>query len=526
MYSQVGRPRLSESAKKSNRMKPLEVFRRKLARTNTGRASATRAYTWRKRQSSRELPSTPPSSNLIVSSTVESHTVSVQSLESSPAVSEVSSSLKPNNSSSSSSDSDSGDDAVLSKASATTGSEESFPRNSKRSRSLRVSLTLPPSVETSPVASAANKTSPPDASIVALASTQWTEPSTDAVNSSNNSPVATFGSTNESSLPEVEEINMECSEIPSSEVVQQETVIPAPITTTQPTIDGVQSTIEDASKLLPPPLTSELKEVEQKTQSDDSTTVHNPSPPPLNHSIVAPPCSEGVVPSPPPLNTEVTNQIKASKVEGDDDVIIIENKPGSKRGREPCSEMHNITTPTATSAANDAPNNKNSEENLVKIAAGVTTLKPSKFKRQSVIQDVSPPPVIHSPLEKLQLQVKQNNLLSRVAARKNSVSHQHVIEQSARPTANLPISLQSKPPQTLPVPPKTIISTTNTVPLSHGPPEPSQHVSVATNTISGPPQLSSTVGVEAIVQYSNRPREPPVKRPRLLPIEVRHGILP
>ena len=155
MYGQVGRPRLSESGRRGSKMRPLELLRRKLAKSDVGRASANRAGNWRKRRGKEDSGA---GSTKIQCTTVESCTVSVQQASSTDVISHNN---QPNSSVNDNSDESESEESGLVTTNKNGDNEEQYCPPSKRPRSLRVSLTLPPSVDTSPLSSANVRSPPP-----------------------------------------------------------------------------------------------------------------------------------------------------------------------------------------------------------------------------------------------------------------------------------------------------------------------------------------------------------------------------
>ena len=155
IYGQVGRPRLSESGRRGSKMRPLELLRRKLAKSDVGRASANRAGNWRKRRGKEDSGA---GSTKIQCTTVESCTVSVQQASSTDVISHNS---QPNSSVNDNSDESESEESGLVTANKNGDNEAQYCPPSKRPRSLRVSLTLPPSVDTSPLSSANVRSPPP-----------------------------------------------------------------------------------------------------------------------------------------------------------------------------------------------------------------------------------------------------------------------------------------------------------------------------------------------------------------------------
>lgn len=379
--------------------------------------------------------------------TVESHTLSIQQVEAVSSSEPISTPSSAMNSAD-----DEGAD-----------SESSFFSVSKKPRSLRVSLTLPPSVETSPVSSSTQK-SPPCLPLPwkQLEEKSFTTPM------ETTSIAADVDSSPEPSL----QIKIEESE--SEECTTVEDTEPHCISDKE--VECID--LDDSSQILPPPLS------------------HNDAgPSPLNNTMTI---QGGISQSKPVLpsqNAEAQNIITLSPTQphqnlsielpeqplqttesskSDPDVIIIEDNSPQKTNRTHISSSKETLSQRNTTAITPPASDHSS---LVKVVAGVTSLMPCKYRRTSVIHSstaVSPPPPLStpSPLEQLQMQVKQANQLSRTQSRRNSALNINTNVAPLQKTAAFTPS--SKPaaatfassPRPI-APKKATASTSTSPPLSH-----------------------------------------------------------
>ena len=415
-------------------MKPLEVLRRKLAKTNTGRASATRASNWRKRHHSKDIQSPSVQSVKITDHTpTEACTVSVRNV--SPDASSVTS-TKPNDSSDT-------ECFELHNAGSVNDDDSICPPASKRPRSLRVSLTLPPSVETSP---SLIKTSTSPSASDKVIDEQW---------DIDNAATIEHNSEKEMDACTANDKHMECDEMSVQEQIARSTSNSEPSTSN----DDQSANTELTG---PPPLKSELEKTASTPSLAALADIQQRDIPPL-YSATA---NEF---TPPPLNADSSNVVNSSTasiaMEDDDDVIIIEEKCNKVA---PAVPSNTDTVQSDTAESSTATTKISSNESLVKVAAGVTTLKPNKPKRPSIIQEplVSPPPgaTTQSPLEVLQNQIRQTTShRQQNKTRKPSMHMEWKYPHVSRPLS-CSTNVSSSPVQQRVILPKPV----TTVPLSHG----------------------------------------------------------
>ena len=385
------------SRRSGNKMRPLEALRRKLAKTASGRGRGGA----RRRQPSHHHD---PSSRF----GVESHTLSVQQT-SEGILSTSSSAVETTNE----------DDETDS---------ESLITAAKRPRSLRVSLTLPPSVDTSPVSSTTQR-SPPQAQL------PWRQMDREerSVDASESSPEPTLQIKEEDSENEENGGGKGGESSPASvSVVTVSTDSDQQQTNDSQHDKSIQNIISNTgppplSSALPPPPLMELdstsntqdKEAsscvgETKKQSEEVLVISSSTVSPKDISTTTNAGSAGNA-----APVEATQQ----SMETDQDVIIIEDNSTSSRKRKtsPLPSSSNdtlITTSSKLATTVTKTSVSTPDRSLVKVVPGVTSLMPSKHSRKSVIHNTSqhttPSPVsTPSPLEQLQIQVHKQALMSR-----------------------------------------------------------------------------------------------------------------
>ena len=386
------------SRRSGNKMRPLEALRRKLAKTASGRGRGGA----RRRQPSHHHD---PSSRF----GVESHTLSVQQT-SEGILSTSSSAVETTNE----------DDETDS---------ESLITAAKRPRSLRVSLTLPPSVDTSPVSSTTQK-SPPQAQL------PWRqmdreERSVDVLESS---PEPTLQIKEEDSENEENGGGKGGESSPASvSVVTVSTDSDQQQTNDSQHDKSLQNIISNTgppplSSTLPPPPLMELDSTSNNTQDKEASSCVGETKKQSEEVLVI--SSSTVSPKDISTTTNAGSAGNAAPVEAtqqsmetDQDVIIIEDNSTSSRKRKtsPLSSSSNdtmITTSSKLATTVTKTSVSTPDRSLVKVVPGVTSLMPSKHSRKSVIHNTSqhttPSPVsTPSPLEQLQIQVHKQALMSR-----------------------------------------------------------------------------------------------------------------
>lgn len=415
------------------------MLRRKLAKTTTGRMTSSKNQITRKRPigPDSEYPYGSTSPKMSRGGTVESHTVSVQQISSSEPISTPSSTMN------------SADDEGGDSESSSLSPVRLISTSNRKPRSLRVSLTLPPSVDTSPVSSATQK-SPPDVM------SPWKHPP----------PVFQDDETAAKDDDDVVQGQqmMECS--PSGgerggHVTNASTDDEAALYID---LDN-SSTCADDSQVAAVPVNT--TRIDSSTQTTEATIVTD--------TIVTDTTVISVVQSP----VQITNDIQQSKLVtahnvASDDVIIIEDNSPLKRNKTLSSKVSYKEEIIPSSTDNSLP--------VIKAVPGVTSLMP---RRASVIQKIpgvssSPPPQFvstPSPLEQLQMQVKHAN---RTQVRRNSIPTNPVPRRNSPVAATATAGITSI---TEPTPLKV------TAPLTH---------------IDDQPIISSSSNNSAIHNTSNR----------------------
>ena len=360
-------------------MRPLEALRRKLAKTTSGpgRSGVYSYRASRKRQTSQH----DSTSSKYGRTTVESYTIGVQQTTSEGILSNSSSTVETNN------EDDESD-------------SESLIIPAKKPRSLRVSLTLPPSIDTSPVSSTTQR-SPPNVQ------PSWQEAGRAPLDASESSPEPML------------QIKVEESE---NEEGGESTGSPLAAATSASSLEQQKDTLATSeagppslnSTVLPPPLvdleSSNRRETENSSQdktSNEDVLVLSSSSSSLEAAAPSEPVSTAQNSSPEP------------------DVIIIDDDSTSRKRRTSSSSTNStsvITNKSTAETKTPTPSLPAPDRSLVKIVPGVTSLMPSKHRRASVIHTPSPVST-PSPLEQLQMQVQaqlnRNNVYT-YGGRRNS----------------------------------------------------------------------------------------------------------
>lgn len=386
-------------------MRPLEALRRKLAKSTSGpgRSGAYSYRASRKRQTSQHDATTSKYGR----TTVESYTIAVQ--QTSEGILSNSSSAVENNLEDEESDSGS---LIIA---------------AKKPRSLRVSLTLPPSVDTSPVSSTTQR-SPPNNQ------PSWQEPALDA---------------SESSPEPMLQIKVEESE---TEEGVESRGSPLTVATSASNLERQKEALA-TNEAGPPPLNSTAPPPLVDLEPSNSQEIDNSSNDKTSNEdvLVLSSSSSSLEAAAAPDNKKPTPSEPVPTVQGsppEPDVIIIDDESTSSRKRKSSSSSTNSTSVATSKSPTETKTPTPSappDRSLVKIVPGVTSLMPSKHKRASVIHTPSPVST-PSPLEQLQMQVQaqlnRNNVYT-YGGRRNSYhgSNSRTVTTSASsPAASTPLS--------------------------------------------------------------------------------------
>ena len=263
------------------------------------------------------------------------------------------------------------------------------PPPKKKPRSLRVSLTLPPSVDTSPLVTPANKTaaltiSPPPLSALSTLKTANEKLETAVDN------FTALDLEQPSLMSDVSSNQQDTSEISSSVLEDLPTVTD---TVSPPIINQVEMQVDenimgsDKQQEGDQLTTSLLNDMPKPTSSNEIVDL----PSSQNHSPLLNECDSVQMP-------ESTGETKTKETEEESSQMVISS-----------SQMvsNSITSPTSVTTTEPVVSQEkpgsSDNQSLVMVSPGVTHLKP---KRSTVIQDATTPPSGPSPLECLKQQIK------------------------------------------------------------------------------------------------------------------------
>lgn len=381
------RNRKGKRGKKSTKSRPLQQLKQKLASASVNHENNSRK---RRVKTDDESSGTELQVKRRIS-TVESHTVSVQNV---PTPTSILNHQTDKLSEHETSISDGDDDMPFHQS-----GDQIGPPPKKKPRSLRVSLTLPPSVDTSPLVTPANKTasltiSPPPLSALSTLKTASEKLETAVDN------FTALDLEQTSLMSDVSSNQQDTSEISSSALEDLPTVTD---TVSPPIINQVEMQVDET-----------IMESDKQQECDQLTTsVLNDMPKPTSSNEIVDlpkPTSSNDLPSSqkhyPILNNECdsvqmpesTGETKTKETEEESSQMVISS-----------SQMvsNSITSPTSVTTTEPVVSQEkpgsSDNQSLVMVSPGVTHLKP---KRSTVIQDATTPPSGPSPLECLKQQIK------------------------------------------------------------------------------------------------------------------------